>query len=98
MREVIVRDSSGQVRGEGIGQSTSHQADVLITVDGKPDARCRGGNINGLGKGVVEVELDSMAELLAQAHLQSVIARTADGTPSIHREGLVIQEFAGASV
>src|SRR5260370_10176124 len=36
-----------------------------------------------------------MAELLFQVRLQGMVARTANGAPSIHGDSLVVQELAG---
>src|ERR1700719_2245201 len=98
MREVKVGYSPSQVRGKGICQAASDKADILVAINREPNARRRGSDVHGLRERVVKVELKSVAELLSQARLQSVVARAADGAPSIHGESLVIEEFAGAEV
>src|SRR5467141_2227642 len=98
MGEVIVRNRAGQIRGKGVCQAASHESDILIAINRKSYARSRGSNIGGLGERIVEVELNSVAELLPQARLQGVVVRTADGAPSIHGKSLVVEEFAGTAV
>src|SRR5215469_4285272 len=96
MCEIEVGDRAGKVRGEGICQAGSHQSDVLIAIDGKPNARCCGSDIKGFGEGVVKIELHSVTELFPQVRLQRVITRAANRTPSIRGDGLVSQKLAGA--
>src|ERR1700731_4437238 len=98
MGEVIVGDGASQVRGKGICQAASDKADILVAINREPNARRRGSDVHGLRERVVKVELKSVAELLSQARLQSVVARAADGAPSIHGKGLVIEKFTGAAV
>jgi hypothetical protein len=98
MGEVIVGDGAGQVRRKGICQAASDKADILVAINREAHARSRGSNVHGLRERIVKVKLNSMAELLPQACLQGVVRRAANGTPSIHGESLVIQEFARASV
>src|ERR1700731_5486565 len=84
MREIIVGNGAGQVWGKGICQAASHQADILVAINGEPHARRRGSDVHGLRERVVKVELKPVAELLPQTRLQSVVAGAADGAPSIH--------------
>src|ERR1700731_35484 len=78
MGEVIVGDGAGQVWGKGICQAASDQADILVAINREPHARRRGSDVHGLRKGIVEVKLQSVAELLPQARLQGVVVRTTD--------------------
>src|SRR5690349_23585150 len=98
MGEVVVGDGTGQVRGKGIRQAASDKADILVAINREPNPRGRGSDIGGFRERVIEIKLESVAELLSQAGLQGVVVRTADGTPSVHRECLIIEEFAGTSV
>src|ERR1700688_3851942 len=98
MGEVEVGDGAGQVGRKGIGQAASDQADILVAVDREAHARRRGSDVHGLGESVVEIKLESMAELLAQACVQGMVVGAADGPPSVHGKSLVIEEFTGAVV
>src|SRR5258708_5054967 len=98
MGEVIVGDRTCQLRGKGICQAAPNKADILVAINREAHARRRGSDVHGLRERVVKVELKSVAELLPQARLQSMVARAADGAPSIHGKSLVIEEFTGAAV
>src|SRR4029077_11037950 len=98
MGEVIIGDGARQVRGKGICQAASDQADILVAVYREAYARGCGSDVRGFRERIVKVKLESVAELLAQAFLQRVVGRTADGAPSIHGKSLVIQEFTGTAV
>ncbi len=81
MRRVEIRDRPLRIWIERVLQPAADQADVLIADQGKSDARRGRGHVDRFRERVVQVELQPVAELLAQRRLQSIEIRVADRTP-----------------
>src|ERR1700758_404975 len=92
MRGVEIRDGTKLIRGERIHEPAPGRSDIVDAA--KVEARGSGGDVDGFGIGVVEVELHTVANLFFQRDLQTVVIGSADGTPGEAGCELLVQEFA----
>jgi len=65
MGGIKIRHRAGQIGGKSIGQAASNQADILIAIHRKSDARRRRCDVDGLRIGIVHIKLKSMADLFS---------------------------------
>src|SRR6202022_4928801 len=94
MGGVEVRDSAATIRIKCIRQAASRRSDVYARAG--REACGVGSDVDRLGIGVVEVELNSVAELLPQAGLQCVVIRSSDGAPREHAGRLIVERITCA--
>src|ERR1700739_3705661 len=92
---IKIRNSATATGIERIYQAAAGSAHVGAGTESQ--ARRVGSDVDRFGICVVEIELNSAAQLFPQADLQSVVAGISDGAPAVHTRGLLVEHIAGAA-